>query len=130
MNKNKTTYSIQQIAKLTGLTDHTLRYYEKIGLLNGVQRDGIGYRQYSEQDMAWIQFLIRLRETGMKIGEMKRFSELRSLGEGTIRERRELLESHREGIYAQMAALMENVKAIEDKIQVYSVMEDEMKPEE
>ncbi len=58
-------FSIQQIASMTGLSTHTLRYYEKIGLIKNVQRDQTGYRQYTDVDLAWIQFLIRLRVTGM-----------------------------------------------------------------
>ncbi|WP_334313755.1 MerR family DNA-binding transcriptional regulator [Bacillus sp. BP-3] len=62
---------------------HTLRYYEKIGLLNEVSRDINGYRRYSKVDISWINFLIRLRVTGMSVTDMKLFSDLRSQGEPT-----------------------------------------------
>ncbi|WP_410986721.1 MerR family DNA-binding transcriptional regulator [Bacillus paranthracis] len=69
-------FTIKQISKMTGLTVHTLLYYEKIGLLNEVSRDINGYRQYSESDISWINFLIRLRITGMSVTGMKLFSNL------------------------------------------------------
>ncbi len=112
-------FTIQQIAKMTGLSAHTLRYYEKIGLLNGVERDANGYRQYSESDISWIQFLIRLRVTGMSIRDMKHFSDLRNLGESTIRERRELLEEHQGKVLAEIKGLKDNLTKIEEKVHYY-----------
>ncbi|WP_308737511.1 MerR family transcriptional regulator [Paenibacillus sp. AR247] len=84
-------YTIQQLSQKTGLSVHTLRYYERIGLLEGVPRDEHGYRLYRESDLLWVEFLMRLRGTGMPISEMKRFSDLRSEGDSTITERREML---------------------------------------
>lgn len=72
-------FSIQQVASMTGLSTHTLRYYEKIGLIKNVQRDQTGYRQYTDFDLAWIQFLIRLRVTGMPMLKMKQFFLLTNL---------------------------------------------------
>ncbi|WP_138495864.1 MerR family transcriptional regulator [Paenibacillus pinistramenti] len=122
------TYSIQQISEMTGLSAHTLRYYEKIGLLTEISRDLSGYRQYSDKDLSWIQFLIRLQETGMKISGRVRFAELRSQGESTISSRRELLESHRDEVHAQISKLLQNLKAIEDKIEIYKTMELDRNP--
>jgi DNA-binding transcriptional MerR regulator len=123
MNDMEKTYTIQEISKQTGLTVHTLRYYEKIGLLQGIHRDANGYRQYGESDIAWIHFLLRLRETGMNIRDMKRFSDLRSQGESTIRERRELLEAHRSKVLDQMNELRNHLVMIEAKIDDYKRME-------
>ncbi|MED4583253.1 MerR family transcriptional regulator [Brevibacillus choshinensis] len=116
-------FTIQQAAIITGLTVHTLRYYEKIGLLDGVARNEQGYRQYSESDLAWIEFLIRLRETGMTIADMKGFSDLRSEGISTVRARRHMLESHQEKIELQMRALEENLESIKKKIDYYKTLE-------
>ena len=60
-------FSIQQVAQKTGLSIHTLRYYEKVGLLAPIQRGKNGHRQYSIEDIIWLEFLVRLRETGMSI---------------------------------------------------------------
>jgi DNA-binding transcriptional MerR regulator len=117
-------FTIQQASKITGLTVHTLRYYEKIGLLDGVARNEQGYRQYAESDLAWIEFLIRLRETGMPISEMKRFSDLRSEGISTVKARRLMLESHQEKIDLQIKALQENLLSMKKKIDYYQTLEE------
>ncbi|NRF95778.1 MerR family transcriptional regulator [Paenibacillus frigoriresistens] len=117
------TLTIQHIAKLTGLSVHTLRYYEKIGLLNGVKRDSSGYRQYSEADVDWIRFLLRLRETGMPISEMKRFSDLRSQGESTTAARLEMLEHHRWNVQKRIAKLGSHLEKIGGKIDYYKTFE-------
>lgn len=59
--------TIQQVAAATGLTEHTLRYYERIGLIHPIVRAGSGHRRYCERDIWWIEFLMKLRNTGMSI---------------------------------------------------------------
>ena len=110
---------------MTGLTAHTLRYYEKIGLLKGVHRGTSGYRQYAESDIAWIHFLLRLRVTGMKISDMKSFSDMRNQGEFTLSARRQLLETHQKNVITQINELMSNLKMIEEKIVTYKCMEEQ-----
>jgi len=117
-------YTIKQISNITGLSVHTLRYYEKIGLLNRVDRDGNGYRQYTESDISWINFLIRLRVTGMPVAEMKQFSDLRSQGDSTLSLRRELLEKHQKNVLEQIKDLKENLYKIEEKIHYYNELEE------
>lgn len=117
-------FTIQQISKMTGLTVHTLRYYERIGLLKKVNRDTNGYRQYSESDIAWIHFLIRLRITGMSVTDMKLFSDLRSQGESTLSARRELLEMHQNKVLEEIQELKDNLTKIEEKIDYYKRMEE------
>lgn len=118
-------YTIQQLSQKTGLSVHTLRYYERIGLLEGVPRDEHGYRLYRESDLLWVEFLMRLRGTGMPISEMKRFSDLRSEGDSTITERREMLEAHQAHIHEQMRVLRDHLRSIDDKIDHYKGMEKE-----
>ena len=117
--------TIQQIAKVTGLTVHTLRYYEKMGLLEGVARDEHGYRRYSEADIAWVEFLICLRGMGMPISEVKHYSDLRSQGMSTIKPRRKLLEAHKRKVSAQIQELKKNMMKIEEKINLYKTLEQE-----
>ncbi|MFD3448960.1 MerR family transcriptional regulator [Microbacteriaceae bacterium 4G12] len=117
-------FTIKEISKITGLTEHTLRYYEKIGLLNEVKRDRNGYRQYAESDISWINFLIRLKVTGMSVADMKLFSDLRSQGESTISARRELLEMHQNKILKEMQELKDNLVKIEEKIDYYMKIEE------
>ena len=116
-------FSIQQIASMTGLSTHTLRYYEKIGLIKNVQRDQTGYRQYTDFDLAWIQFLIRLRVTGMPMLKMKQFSDLRQKGESTITARKELLEEHYKDVLGKIEELELNSHRIEEKIAHYKKLE-------
>jgi DNA-binding transcriptional MerR regulator len=108
---------------LTGLSADTLRYYERIGLLDPIERAPGGHRRYSGNDAAWVEFLTRLRATGMSIAQMRRFAELRRRGADTVRERRELLEAHRSGVEARQALLAANLGAIADKIETYRTLE-------
>lgn len=116
-------FSIQQVASMTGLSTHTLRYYEKIGLIKNVQRDQTGYRQYTDVDLAWIQFLIRLRVTGMPMLKMKQFSDLRQKGDSTITARKELLEEHYKDVLGEIEELELNSQRIEEKIAHYKKLE-------
>ncbi|WAH37468.1 MerR family transcriptional regulator [Alicyclobacillus dauci] len=117
-------FTIQEIAAITGLSVHTLRYYERIGLLDPVSRTENGYRSYSAKDIAWVEFLNRLRVTGMPIRTMQEFASLRRKGDATVRERRELLEQHETNIRAHMAELEQNLRQIEKKIDLYKEMEE------
>ncbi|UOE63162.1 MerR family transcriptional regulator [Priestia filamentosa] len=116
-------FSIQEVAKMTDLSTHTLRYYEKIGLIKNVQRDQTGYRQYTDFDIAWIHFLIRLRVTGMPMLKMKQFSDLRQEGDSTIISRRELLEEHYKDVLSKIEELKLNSHKIEGKIEYYKKLE-------
>lgn len=116
-------FSIQQAASMTGLSTHTLRYYEKIGLIKNVQRAQTGYRQYTDVDLAWIQFLIRLRVTGMPMLKMKPFSDLRQKGDSTITARKELLEEHYKDVLGKIEELELNSQRIEEKIAHYKKLE-------
>ncbi|NPC91545.1 MerR family transcriptional regulator [Bacillus sp. WMMC1349] len=114
------TFTIKETAKLTNLSAHTLRYYEKIGLLPEIQRDSNGYREYTETDISWIYFLLRLRDTGMSIENMKTFANLRSQGSQTVEERKNMLKIHRTKIMEDINKLQTNLEKINDKIAFYS----------
>lgn len=116
-------HSIDQVAKRTGLTAYTLRYYERIGLLAPVARAAGGQRVYAPSDMAWLEFLLRLRTTHMSIGKMQKFAKLRSDGDSTIGERRQLLEDHLQDVQAEILAMQNAVAALEDKIAHYRELE-------
>ncbi|WP_445487945.1 MerR family transcriptional regulator [Niallia sp. 03133] len=123
MNNTELFSTIQEASKRSGLTPHTLRYYEKIGLLHEIQRDTRGKRFYSEEDMRWIIFLLRLRETGMSIQQMLRYSDLRREGESTVKERRKMLEEHQVLVRAKIEALQENSEVLKKKIELYKELE-------
>ena len=95
------------MAERCGMTAHTLRYYERVGLIQPVGRAHNGHRRYSEADEAWINFLHCMRATNMPIREMQRYAELRELGDSTSLERRKILEDHQAAIAAQIVELQQ-----------------------
>jgi DNA-binding transcriptional MerR regulator len=112
----ETGLTIQQVAKLTGLSIDTLRYYERIGLLEPVGRAQNGYRHYTQHDLAWIDLLIRLRDTGMPRAQMVRFAQLRRQGSATATERRLMLEQHQRSLEQHMQELEQHMAALQQKI--------------
>lgn len=110
--------TIGEIAKKTDLSESTLRYYEKKGLLR-VGRDHNGRRNYEESDIAWIKFIRRLKETGMLIKEIKRYAQLRYRGETTMPERLDMLQKHREYVLEQLRKWNEYLQNLDDKIAFY-----------
>lgn len=121
---NKKSLTTQQLADLTGLSIHTLRYYERIGLIDPVNRAENGHRLYGEQDLQRVQFLIRMRATGMSIREMQHYVELYSQGRSTLAQRRAILQAHRRKVQAQLATLQETLAFIDYKIDLYYRDED------
>ncbi|HEU5439291.1 MAG TPA: MerR family transcriptional regulator [Ktedonobacterales bacterium] len=111
-----TGFTIQQVAQRSGLSIDTLRYYERIGLLAPVARASSGHRRYMEHDLAWIELLIRLRDTGMPLAQMVRFAQLRRQGDATIAERRLLLEEHQRALEEHMRVLERHTVALQQKI--------------
>lgn len=118
-----TELSIQQVAAVTQLSTHTLRYYERIGLLAPIERASSGHRRYSSQDIAWLNFLTRLRATGMPIREMQQFAELRRQGDRSLTQRRQLLEIHQQHVQQQLDELAQSLEVIQEKIRHYRELE-------
>ena len=115
--------TIQDVAARTGLSSHTLRYYERIGLIQPVERADSGHRRYSEHDVGWIEFLKKLRATGMPIREMKQYADLMLQGDHTAGARRRILEQHGERMRAQIDELNDCLSCIEWKIAHYKEFE-------
>ncbi|MEU7837307.1 MerR family transcriptional regulator [Nonomuraea sp. NPDC049129] len=112
--------SIAEAARLTGISAHTLRYYERAGLVvTAVDRTAGGRRRYRKLDLEWITICTRLRATGMPIKAIRRYAELVSAGHGNEEERLALMEGHRADVLAKMAELQENLRLIDHKIDVY-----------
>ena len=115
-----TALTIAETAARTGLTAHTLRYYERDGLmLSSVDRAVSGHRRYSDRDLAWIEMITRLRSTGMPIRDVRRYADLVRAGDGNEAERLELLKAHRERVEAQLAEVTGHLRAIDHKIGIY-----------
>lgn len=111
-------YSIGEFSKLTGLGIHTLRYYEQEHLLSP-ERNAGSRRCYSEQDLAWAEFIKRLTGTKMPIKEIRQYAALRTLGDSTRPERLELLTAHREALCGQIRQLQEHLENLDGKIDFY-----------
>lgn len=111
---------IGELARRAGLSAHTLRYYERIGLLPYADRDQSGQRDYDASILSWIEFLGRLKSTGMPIREMLAYAALRERGAATEPERRELLEQHRERVRIKLAELTDCLLVLDTKIAGYA----------
>ena len=109
------------------MTAHTLRYYERVGLIQPVGRARNGHRRYSEADAAWLEFLHCMRATNMPIREMQRYAELREQGDATSLERRKLLEDHQASIAEKIEALQKAHALLTHKIANYRNIEERIR---
>lgn len=116
-NRNLT---IRQAAEITGLSVHTLRYYEQIGLIHPIDRADNTHRRYTQEDIDWIEFLKKLRATGMSIQDMQIYAELQRQGNVTLPERVEMLKTLQQGVEAHIQELNEHLDLIRYKIAYYS----------
>lgn len=114
---------ISDLARKTGLSAHTLRYYERIGLMPEAFKNGSGHREYDQKDLTWIAFLKRLKATGMPLSEMCEYASLRARGEVTNTARQLLLEAHRDKLRAHIAEMQECLTVLDDKIAGYASAE-------
>ena len=111
-------YSIGEFSKLTRLGIHTLRYYEHENLITP-GRNSSNRRCYTDKDLAWIDFIKRLKDTGMPIKEIQHYAELRANGEATLSARMEMLISHRKALNEQINQLKEHMGKLDEKIEFY-----------
>ncbi len=119
------TYTVQQAAALSGLSDHTLRYYERIGLIQPVPRqDSSGHRRYGPDDLATLETLACLRATGMPIAQMRRYFALRSRGADAAAEQQALLAAHLQELHRRMAALQDHIQYVESKIKYWCAVDE------
>lgn len=111
---------IGELAKRTGLSAHTIRYYERIGLLPSAPRDASRQREYDASILGWIEFLGRLKTTGLPIRDMLRYARLRERGVETQDDRRVLLEEHQVKVRAHVAELQACLIVLDTKIAGYA----------
>jgi DNA-binding transcriptional MerR regulator len=113
------TYSPGQTAERSGFSLDTLRYYERIGLLDPVERTSSGHRRFDEDDLEWLEVLRCLRDTGMPIAQMCRYAELARGGEATFAERLGLLTEHDSAVQERIAVLQAQREHLQEKIGWY-----------
>jgi DNA-binding transcriptional MerR regulator len=111
--------AIADAARVSGVSAHTLRYYERVGLIDGVSRAGSGHRRYTDSDLRWIEVLQKLRATGMPIRHVQRYAELVRAGDGNEAERLALLRQHRAEVRGRLAEVRRHLAFIERKIANY-----------
>ena len=113
-----TTWTIGEAAEKCGLSQHTLRWYERIGLLANIERGSDGRRRFSDRDLDWLSLLTKLRATGMPVRDMQRYAELVRSGAGHA-ERLELLRRHRDQVRRAIASQRECLKLLDSKVSNY-----------
>ena len=111
--------TIAQAAAEAGVSAHTLRYYERVGLLTPIERNGSGHRRFTSEDVEWVVVVTKLRATGMPIRRIREYAELVREGEGNEDERLALLEAHRADVRRQLREVRKNLELIEYKINLY-----------
>jgi DNA-binding transcriptional MerR regulator len=115
----QTAFAINETSRLTGLSAYALRYYEQIGLIGPISRTTTGHRRFQELDLIAIDFVLRLKATGMPLADMKRMGQLRSQGQHTQQARMQILFDHRNVVRFRMQQLEANLTAIEAKLSAH-----------
>lgn len=111
--------NIKVFSKISGISAHTLRYYEKIGIFQEINRNHSGHRNFSENDILWAEFINRLKETGMPLEQIKKYAVLRKQGEQTAGARMELLINHATALKKRISDEQQHLKKISEKIEYY-----------
>jgi DNA-binding transcriptional MerR regulator len=114
--------TIREAAEVTGIGEHTLRYYERIELLDPIQRNASGHRRYRREDLGWIGLLTCLRQTGMPIRAMQQFAAWQRADDPTGERRLALLEAHQRDVLARQREIAGYLETIEHKIEAYQGM--------
>lgn len=116
-------WSIGEAADAAGLTVDTLRYYEKAGLIPAIARRPGGQREYTRDDLGWVEFVRRLRATGMPVGELARYTRMVRDGDGTLSERRAILAEHRDRVRRAIDELVAARDVLDRKLASYEAAE-------
>lgn len=113
-------YTISEVADFTGLSAHTLRWYERIGLMPHVDRSHTGQRRFTNRDLDWLAFVGKLRLTGMPVADMVRYAEMVRAGDHTYEQRKALLETTRLDVLQRIAELQDTLTVLDGKISTYA----------
>lgn len=112
-------YTIKQVSEKIKLSEHTLRYYDREGLMPLLKRSSTGIRLYTENDVNWLELICCLKNSGMSLSEIKEFMNLCLQGEKTCEERKDILEHHKKDILNQIEYLKRSLNTINYKIDHY-----------
>jgi DNA-binding transcriptional MerR regulator len=114
--------AIGELSRLSGVSPHTLRFYESQGILMPARRGANGHRRYRDDDIRWLEFVLRLKQTGMPLAEIREYAVLRAQGEKTLQPRLTMLKLHRQRLAARLEELATCAGALDDKIRTYRKM--------
>lgn len=118
-------FTLQEVIERSGLSEHTLRYYERIGLLDQIQRDSSsGHRRYTAEDLQVIEVMACLRATGMSIENMRKFLELANQGDVGAQELAELFEGHRQQLELELANKQQHLRYLKLKVEFWRAVAD------
>ncbi|MBF6341506.1 MerR family transcriptional regulator [Nocardia abscessus] len=112
-------YSIGEVSERSGLSRDTLRWYERIGLMDYIGRDHSGKRRFSDRDLEWLALIGRLRTTGMSVADMVRYAELVRAGDATLPQRLEMFRDTRADVLAKIDELRQTLAVLDHKIALY-----------
>lgn len=111
--------TIKEVAEITGISEDTLRYYEKVGLIKKVKKNKSGIRDYSESEVRRIKFIRCMRKAEVSITVLKKYFELFDNGEDTFKERKELLELQRDMLKEKIDSLTSAYELLNDKVELF-----------
>ncbi|WP_088809788.1 MULTISPECIES: MerR family transcriptional regulator [Listeria] len=114
------TYTIKEVSEMFNLSIYTIRYYDKQGLLPFVSKNKSGYREFTESDLQFIHTICCLKATGMSIKDIRTYISYCMVGTESIASRKKLLSDHRDKVLEEIALLQQNLKGVEQKLDVYS----------
>ena len=113
-------YNIKQVADKTGLSEATLRYYDKEGLFPDLERKNSGYRTFSERELEQIRYIERFKTAGSEIREIKEYFDLIKRGDETLKERYDIMIKHREILEKKKEAILHSISVVDKKIDYYA----------
>lgn len=111
--------TIKEVSEKYGLSQDTLRYYEKIGVIPPVTRTSGGIRNYTEQDIGWVENAVCMRNAGLPVEVIAEYCRLYSMGDSTIGARLELLTEQRKKLIEQKEQLEAEISRLDYKIGRY-----------
>lgn len=111
--------NIKEFSLQVGVCPHTIRFYEKNGVLSSVQRLANGHRHFTDKDVRWMEFVLRLNHTGMPLDKIRHYAALREQGKTTVAQRQALLEEHAQDLSENIEQLHTHLQKLNDKIDLY-----------
>lgn len=110
--------NVKKAAESVGISEHTIRYYDKSGLFPFVERDKNGHRNFKIEDLYWLEFIKCMRQTHMPISKLKEIAELYEQGHSTVLERKKIFIEHQENLIKQKELIDQALKTLDDKFKL------------